>query len=259
MEATVMQNQTDETTALITEVDSIKTIATADQYQRVATLRGLIKDMIKDHESRANPRIEEAKQHLKNLRDDLAKLTDPLEQKYKTLGGLMSTYNTEQERIKRQRELEIEAELRRKAEQERKELAALAKEMGDKQLAKEIKAQPIEVAPVVVTKDVPKVEGLSYSENWHYEVTSFAELVAAVANGLEITKDGKKIEFYVFRKIDGGQLEALGGAGRVPIQALHDITKPFRSGYLNSMATRLKSTLQYPGVKVWMTKDPRQK
>lgn len=160
--------QPEESTALITEVDSIKAITTADQYSRVATLRGLIKDMRKAIVDDALPSIDEAKTHLANLRKRLDAKIEPLDLRYNALGTLLTNYATEQERIKRKRELEIEAEQRRKAEEEKKQLAALAKEMGNKDLAKEIKAAPIEVAPVVVVSETPtaKETGVSFREDW---------------------------------------------------------------------------------------------
>jgi hypothetical protein len=223
------QIETDENTALILEVENTKAIQSADHYRHVATLRGLIKDMVDKITASKKPGIDSAKAHLDLLKKELSDDIDPLNEKYKGLGGLLSAWNDEQEALKKKRELEIDLENKRKAQAEKEELAKLASQLGDKALAREIKAAPLELPTVVVTKDVPKVEGLSYSEMWHYEVTDLMALVKAVA------------------------------AGKVPIQAIADPSKEFRSGYLHSMATRLKNTLQYPGVRVWSTKDPRQK
>jgi hypothetical protein len=164
----VAENQTDDSTALIQEIKSVQRILSSEHYQRVVNQRGLLKDMIKDHESRANPRIEEAKNHLKNLRDDLGKLIDPLGEEYKRLGTLLGNWDTEKEREKRRKELEIEAADRAAKEKEKQELAALAKQMGDKQLVKEILGAPIEPSNTVVTKDVPtfKDTGVSFREDW---------------------------------------------------------------------------------------------
>jgi hypothetical protein len=167
MDELTTTEQTDSNT-LLAEIDGIKIITSPDQYSRAATLRGLVKDMMKAMEDDAKPSIEEAKVHLNNLRTRLAEKVDPLNLKYKALGGLLVNYDVEQQRIKRQKELEIEAEQRRKAKEEQDQLAKLAKEMGNKELAKEIKAAPIEVAPVVVTAATPtaKETGVSFREDW---------------------------------------------------------------------------------------------
>jgi hypothetical protein len=210
------QIQTDENTALILEVESTKAIQSADHYRHVATLRGLIKDMIKDHEQRAKPRIDEANQHVKNLRADLAKLTDPLNEQFKKLGGLLVVYDQEQEKQKRQREMELEAEQRRKAEQERQELVNLAKQMGDKDLAKEIKSRPIEVAPVVVVKDTPtaKETNVSFREDWKFRILNETKIPREYMMVDEV-KIGKIIRALKgSSNIEGIQVYSI----RVPIQ-----------------------------------------
>lgn len=227
MDATELA-QTEESTDLIVEVKTFTVIATADQYSRVATLRGLIKDLTGKYTEDKQPAIDSAKAHLDLLKKELSDKVDPLNTEYKRLGGLLSTYNAEQERIKKRKELEIGVANKAAAEKEKQELAALAKQLGDKDLAKQIKETPVEGPPVFVAKDVPQVDGLSYSETWHYEVTSLTELVKAVA------------------------------ADKISIHALANPNKPFRSGYLHKQATSLGSLLNYPGVRTWSTKEPRQ-
>lgn len=224
MEAEVIESGTD----LITEVKETTFVRTSDQYSRVAMLRGLINDMAKRVTEDTQPAIDSAKEHYELLKDQRDEKLDPLRDEYRRLGALLGDYNSAQEIIKKRRELEIEAANKLAAEKERAELSKIAKDMGARDLAKEILKAPVDVAPVVVTKDVPVVEGLSYAESWHYAVDDLAALVKAV------------------------------GAGKVPIQAIADPSKPFRSGYLHKQATALKNMLNYPGVRTWMTKEPRQ-
>lgn len=162
---------TEEATSLVIQAKSIAKIADPDQYTNAAALRNHIKTAIKYFTDLYEPRLAEQRQHLNNLRADRDRFIDPLTEATGHLGGLLVAYDQEQERIKKRRELEEEAENKRKAEEEKKQLLELAKQVGDKDLVKEIKNQPLDVQQSVVTKDTPKVEGLSYREDWYFEVT----------------------------------------------------------------------------------------
>lgn len=166
-------------TDVIAEVKGFTAIASADQYSRVATLRGLIKDMGAKIKAYHQPAIDSAKTHLDLLKKELSDKIDPLDTEYKRLGGLLVTFDQEQQRIKRQKELEIEAAQRKAAQEEKERLAKLAAEMGDKKLAKEIQKAPVEVAPVVVTADVPssKDTGVTFREDWvNFECTDLKKV-----------------------------------------------------------------------------------
>lgn len=158
----------EESTALVSEIRSLAKIDSAEQYKAVAEKRALIKTMIKFHEDRFEPRIKEARQHVENLRKDLAAFVDPLKQVYAHAGELLVLYDQEQARMRRERELEEE---RKRKEQE--ELARLANELGNKELAEEIKERvQAEPRPIII-KETPtaKETGVSFREDWKFEIT----------------------------------------------------------------------------------------
>jgi hypothetical protein len=173
--------QTDESTALVLELKDLVKIANPEQYKAIAEKRSLIKQAIKYHTERFKPRIDEAREHVKNLQKDLAGFVDPLQEAYDRSGRTLLIYDQEQETLKRRRELEAEAEAKRKAEEERAQLAKLAKEMGDKNLAKQIKAEPVQVDPIVVVKDTPpaKETGVSFRDDWKFEITDASKIPCA--------------------------------------------------------------------------------
>jgi hypothetical protein len=156
-------------------------------------------------------------------RDTLAKKNEidkPLEEAERRVKSLMSTYDAEQERLRREEEerlrkqAEEEAERKRqeelaileaeqKAEEERllaaaaemeangnkaqaEELLQVAEERAEEtaQAVAEIQAAPVHVAPVVVPKATPKLSGGPvYQERWYATVTDIKTLCKAVAEG----------------------------------------------------------------------------
>ena len=70
-----------------------------------------------------------------------------------------------------------------------------------------------------------------------------AELVAAVANGLQSVHDGKEVTYLVFIQEQGKtELSAMPVVGRWRLQALQA-----NSTFLNSQADDLKEAFDYPG------------
>lgn len=78
---------------------------------------------------------------------------------------------------------EAEVEARRRAEEEQLAAAEAAEKAGDKAAAEAIVSEAPVVAPVLARPAVPKVAGISVRDNWSAEVTNFADLVRAVADG----------------------------------------------------------------------------
>jgi len=226
-----------ESTALVEQAKAITTIPTAEVFTRVVDARGLLKNAVEFFNDRAKPNLDNLKKALDDAKAALSKDVDPLEAEYKRLGGLMTAYDDEQERIKLQREREQaieDARKRKAAEEEKAELARLAAELGDKKLAREIRSTPIdEPPPQVIVKATPKTEA-SFALTKKYEVVNLMALIKAVAGG------------------------------KVPILAL-----AFSPGFLHKQATALYSACPeipgkpgrrelYPGVEVYVVKGARQ-
>jgi len=114
----------------------------------------------------------------------------------------LAKWDMEQERLRRVEEQRLQ-ELARKQEEDRRLAEAVAIEQaGDKKLADQVIAAPVEVAPVIVAKSVPKVQGISYTERWTYRVINPAIVPA---------------EFKMLDEVKIGQYaRAMKSAGRIP-------------------------------------------
>ena len=114
----------------------------------------------------------------------------------------LARWDMEQERLRRVEEQRLQ-ELARKQEEDRRLAEAVAIEQaGDKKLADQVIAAPVEVAPVIVAKSVPKVQGISYTERWTYRVINPAIVPA---------------EFKMLDEVKIGQYaRAMKSAGKIP-------------------------------------------
>jgi len=114
----------------------------------------------------------------------------------------LARWDMEQERLRRVEEQRLQ-ELARKQEEDRRLAEAVAIEQaGDKKLADQVIAAPVEVPPVIVAKSVPKVQGISYTERWTYRVINPAIVPA---------------EFKMLDEVKIGQYaRAMKSAGRIP-------------------------------------------
>ena len=147
-------------------------------YQQMGAGVLLLRKAKKFFEDRLRPRIAEAHEHHANLIRDLKKDTDPIDAAQKYGDSELSDYDAEQTRLANVEQLRLQAEQRKRDDEERKQLAALAKKAGEKELAKEILAAPSAEPVIVVHKDVPKIEGISFSQRWDFEITDWAKIPA---------------------------------------------------------------------------------
>jgi uncharacterized membrane protein YqiK len=149
--------------------------------------------MIKEVKDTFDPICEKAFAAHKEATGKRALYLDPLVAAQKSVKGLMSAYDAEQERIRLAEQRRLEEEARKKAEEQALldaiEAEAEAKRNGATveeaaQVATEVIEEPVYVAPVVVPKSVPKMQGAPvYREVWSAEVTSIKDLCRAVAEG----------------------------------------------------------------------------
>jgi len=235
----------------------------SESYAAAGTLWQQIGDMITEVKDTFDPICDAAHKAHKAATTKRAKYLDPLTAAYKSVKKLMSDYDDEQARIakaeqdrleelarqeeekRRQEELErLKAES--EAEQERLLEAAMAAEAAGnteqadrlteaavgvseavKQEAAVIASEPVAVAPIVVQKAVPKIQGGPvFQERWSAEVTDIRLLCRAVADGKAST-------------------ECVMGLSK------DKNTGKITSPALNQMATALKNTLAVPGVKAY--------
>ena len=147
--------------------------------------------------------------------------SDPLEAALRTIKGKLIVYDEEQKRIARLEQIRLEAEAKKKAEEEALELATLLEEAGQSEAAAEVIEAPVQVAPIAVQKSTPKIEGFSYRSNWKVEIQS----VNAMLMGWK--------------------------EGKVPSEAFQG-----DAVFLRSEAMRLKAAAigRWPGVRCWEEK-----
>ncbi len=177
-----------ETQEIETEVSSLTVqaknflIQNHEQYTSASDLWNLAKDLRAKISETFDPIISKAHAAHKEAVGQKKKHDEPLEMAQRTIKGKMIAWDQEQARIARLEQARLEAEAKKKADEEALELATLLEEAGQHEAAAEAIEKP-EVAPVVVEKSTPKVSGFSYRTNFRIEVTNLAALVKAVADG----------------------------------------------------------------------------
>ncbi len=217
----IAQISISESKKLTVEARGVEAMATAlivnsfDSYIAAGILRDKWMARANQAEVFMRPRIREADKHHKNMVADLKSLRDPFANGAKTAKRKMIVYDQEQQAIARKKQFELERQEREQAENEVLELAELAEAAGEKELAEELVSKPVEVASIVVEKEVPKVKGFSYRSVWSCEVVDFKALVMAVVEG------------------------------KAPWEAIQPNEK-----FLGEQASSLKFALMWPGIKV---------
>ena len=170
-------------TKAISIVDQAKAVKVTDAetYKAAGSLWKSIGDMIKEVKDTFDPICDAANQAHKKATQKRAQYLDPLQAAFKSVKGLMSDYDAEQERIRKAEEARL-AEIARKQEEERMLQDAIAAEEEAKPNgatveeakaeAEQIISQPVYVPPVIVPKTTPKLTGGPvYREIWDFEIT----------------------------------------------------------------------------------------
>lgn len=211
-------------------------VTDSETYTAAGTLWNQLGDMIKEVKDTFDPICDATNKAHKAATAKRAKYLDPLTTAYRSVKGLMEEWDREQER-KRQEEQRRLEEIARKEEEERQLLEAIAAEEAAKeagateeeaaQVAEAVMAEPVAVAPVVIPKAVPKLQGGPvYREVWAAEVTDIKALCLAVGQGTQST------EFVMGLNKDKK-------SGKISSPAL------------NTLSTSLKSTMNVPGVRAY--------
>lgn len=154
--------------------------AVAERLKVITSFKRKVQDFFAPHKKRANDAH-------KALCDDERKIIRPAEADEAKLKSALVAWSTEQDRIRRAEESRLREEQRRQEEARRiEEAAALEREAnatGDLALKEQAEAlieAPIPVMPVQAeTPAPPKVDGISYRDVYHGEVTDIDALVLA--------------------------------------------------------------------------------
>lgn len=157
-------------TKAMTIVDQAKAVKVTDSqtYTAAGMLWKTIGDMIKEVKDTFDPICDAAHRAHKAAVEKRSKYLDPLTTAQKSVKGLMSAWDAEQERIRQAEQRRLE-EIARKEAEEQALLEAIAAEEEAKrngatkeeaaQEATAIMEEPVYVAPVVIPKAVPKMQG----------------------------------------------------------------------------------------------------
>jgi len=162
------------TTLALSIPDQAKQISikTMDDYVRAGEIMLTIKAIRKKITETFKPikqKMDAAKQE---VLDQERAADAPLKEAESWLSPQIITWNREQERIRQEEEARLR-EIARKEEEERQlQEAILAEQSGQKEEAEAIMDAPVQAAPVVVPKSVPKVAGMSIRDNWKFRITN---------------------------------------------------------------------------------------
>lgn len=154
-------------------------------------LRGQIQRWFEPHVTAAQETKRKAEEARKALVDEQARMEAPLVAAEATVKRALLAWEQSQEARRQAEEARLQAEAQREAERATLEAAAAlerdAVALGDSDMlaeAESLLAQPVEAPTVFVKRDVPKVQGVSYRDNWkaHPDVDVKA-LAAAIGAG----------------------------------------------------------------------------
>jgi len=171
-----------ETRALsVVEQASAVVIIDGYTYMKAGDLWKIIGDMINEVKDTFDPICDAANKAHKAATAKRSKYLDPLTAVHKSVKGLMSTYEQEQERIRLAEQKRLE-EIARKEEEDRILQEAIEAEEEAKangatpqeaaQEAEAILQEPVSVPPVVLPKETPKIAGLSFRTIWDFTITN---------------------------------------------------------------------------------------
>lgn len=195
-------------------------IADAATYQAACDFLKGIKALRTEIAETFEPHIKRAHEAHKALLKEKADAEAPLAEAERIAKSALVVYDQEQERIRREEERRLQAEMRRQEEERRLAEAVALEDAGESAEAEALIEEPVFVPTVAVAPSTPKVAGISYRETWSAKVTDLAKLVKWVAANPQFA----------------GLLSA-----NMPA--------------LNGQARSLKAQMQIPGVEAVCTRD----
>ena len=190
-----------DTKSTLDKLTAVAFIATTAEYTAAGELWKEGKAAIEAIDNRYSDDIDFAHKEHKRLIAERDEVKKPVEAATKRVKRLMADYDAEQERARRAEQARLEAEARQR-EEERKLAEAIAVAATDPVQADAIMEETIIVAPVILPKATPKVEGMVYREVWKFEITD-----AGLIPRQFMMPDEKAI---------GGTVRALKGQANIP-------------------------------------------
>ncbi len=201
-------------TDLAARLEPCGAIATVDDLSLAVVARAQLADVRRRVTDYFEPLKSMAHKLHKTLCDRENAILKPLDTRDRAIAAAMSTYKAEQDRARRQRELEEQARLQREQDDAAlAEAAALA--TGDPVLAAAVLEQAITApAPVVVERDTLKDTGAKFRRTWKWRIRD-----AALIPRDFLTTDDVKIGAYV---------RAMKSSGAIPGIDIYAVDEPVR-------------------------------
>ena len=152
------------------QAKQIAVIKTSEDYTRAGEVLLRIKEIRKKIEATFKPIKQKMDAAKKEVLDQEKAADKPLAEAEAWLKPMIAVYCAEQENIRQAEEARLR-EIARKEEEERQFAEALAAEAaGEKDVAEEIMAAPVQAPVVVVPKTVPKVSGIAIKKEWKFRI-----------------------------------------------------------------------------------------
>jgi len=187
-------------------------ITDAGSYVKASELWNSIRAMRKKVADTFDPMIAHWHQGHRLAIKKKSEIDMPLESAEKYTKGKMNTWEAGQECIRKAGETRLREEDRKREEDTRLAAAIEAEKAGDKEEAEAILEEPVQGAPVVVPKTVPKIPGGPvFRTIWKHQVVDLIMLVKAVAAGQVPLAAIKADDVFL-----GQQARSLKGALRIP-------------------------------------------
>lgn len=175
-------------------VDAASCVKASHLLRSIKGLRSDIQRWFAPHLEAAMETKRKAETARKGLADEQARMEANLVEAEAVVKKALVAWDTEQERVRLEQQRKLQAEAQREAERLSLEAAAAmemeANTLGDAEMlqeARELFAQP-NTPVVTVEKSTPKVEGITYRDNWKAaDDVDVKALAAAVAAGAPTT------------------------------------------------------------------------
>ena len=152
-------------------------VETPEQVTQASIVLKQCKTRLDEIDATFNPIIEKAHSAHKEALAQKKKHSEPIETAKKHIGNLVAQYQTTQERIRLEQQ-RIETEKARIQIDEQKITEAVILEQSGMNAEAEAvlnEERPLEIAKVI---EQPKIDGMSFRENWCFEIVDITKLPA---------------------------------------------------------------------------------
>ncbi|MFA6290154.1 MAG: hypothetical protein WC637_00155 [Victivallales bacterium] len=166
------QNEITERALTVPEQAKAIMIRTNDDYVRAGEILLVIKDLRKEIDSFFDPICKKAFEAHKEAVAQKKRADAPLVEAEGIIKPRISAWNAEQEKIRQAEEMRLREIARKEEEERRLQEAIQAEAFGQKEEAAAILDEKPQVAPVIVPKSVPKVQGISTQKRWTFRISN---------------------------------------------------------------------------------------